>query len=715
MKPGTAKESSLLVLAVACLLSAAVAAEPLREPPVLASVNGSLEVLIVAREQRLSTLPGQPVGWVYEVCRYRASDGPLRRCPAPGLTREQLAMCPGAGDPGTSPYGGVRFQLEPGDEFRVRLVNCLPKVARDQPFPGEFKFVGAEGDTLLQYNPTNLHTHGLLVEPRCATGASDVYGDWMFVLAIDPRNGFPPELVGRHSCQATGRGTERIGRGRHSSHWDITADGVVNYAFRIPGDHPAGLYWIHPHPHGLSLNQVSAGLATLLTIGQPDYLCGSPGCARQKGEASLRHLVLKDSQVMPDGRLKLQEDSEFCGRPDPHDSRLLGKGFCPGSTPKYRGGKWVLTINGQVDPEIDVSEATGQVWRILNASANATHWLAVQDQASGADLPVQVLSVDGVSLEIPAGSSVSDLQAKLGRKMKVVACPTLEPAARNRAVREPVCAMRILMMPSSRVEIGVAPRGTASRNAVLRTYAWNTGPAGDNWPAVELASIRFPERIAGAPPEYVEVRGQSSLLLEPGGLFSKTMPRTGGANPSPARCRHLGPGWMRQIVFGQPTEHSQGLGYREVKANQVLTAPAGFQVTTFDHAAEPTVCVSLGPSNRPVSETWELVNIAGEDHNFHIHQTRFELLRTETLADGSLTPERLDRARVLHDNVPLPRGGPGCDGTVAAWQSGACVPSRVVVRIPFTIVGDFVYHCHILGHEDAGMMAKISVVPARRK
>jgi len=37
-----------------------------------------------------------------------------------------------------------------------------------------------------------------------------------------------------------------------------------------------------------------------------------------------------------------------------------------------------------------------------------------------------------------------------------------------------------------------------------------------------------------------------------------------------------------------------------------------------------------------------------------------------------------------------------------------------VVRIPFTIVGDFVYHCHILGHEDAGMMAKISVVPARR-
>jgi L-ascorbate oxidase len=180
-----------------CVLSATFAAEPLLDPPVVASLNGSLEVLIVAREQRLSTLPGQPVGWVYEVCRYRLSDGQRRRCPAPGLTSEQLAKCPGPADAATSPYGGVRFQLEPGDEFRVRLVNCLPKVARDQPFSGEFKFVGADGDSLLQYNPTNLHTHGLLVEPRCATTASDAYGDWMFVLAINPKNGFPSDLVGR--------------------------------------------------------------------------------------------------------------------------------------------------------------------------------------------------------------------------------------------------------------------------------------------------------------------------------------------------------------------------------------------------------------------------------------------------------------------------------------------------------------------------------------
>jgi len=29
------------------------------------------------------------------------------------------------------------------------------------------------------------------------------------------------------------------------------------------------------------------------------------------------------------------------------------------------------------------------------------------------------------------------------------------------------------------------------------------------------------------------------------------------------------------------------------------------------------------------------------------------------------------------------------------------------------VVGDFVYHCHILGHEDSGMMAIIRVLPAK--
>lgn len=62
------------------------------------------------------------------------------------------------------------------------------------------------------------------------------------------------------------------------------------------------------------------------------------------------------------------------------------------------------------------------------------------------------------------------------------------------------------------------------------------------------------------------------------------------------------------------------------------------------------------------------------------------------------------------DNVPLPTGGEGCDGTIATWRAGACHVKPVYVSIPFSEVGDFVYHCHIGEHQDGGMMAHIRVV-----
>jgi FtsP/CotA-like multicopper oxidase with cupredoxin domain len=93
-------------------------------------------------------------------------------------------------------------------------------------------------------------------------------------------------------------------------------------------------------------------------------------------------------------------------------------------------------------------------------------------------------------------------------------------------------------------------------------------------------------------------------------------------------------------------------------------------------------------------EEWTVRNVTGEHHVFHIHQTDF--LVTES------NGERIDIGKVMDTvNVPFARNGR---------------PGEVKLIMPFLedrIVGRFVYHCHILEHEDGGMMANINVQPRR--
>jgi FtsP/CotA-like multicopper oxidase with cupredoxin domain len=114
----------------------------------------------------------------------------------------------------------------------------------------------------------------------------------------------------------------------------------------------------------------------------------------------------------------------------------------------------------------------------------------------------------------------------------------------------------------------------------------------------------------------------------------------------------------------------------------------------------------------PATETWELVQLSTENHNFHLHQTRF----IEKVGPSA--------GNVIQDNFPLGVAVPNAaiadqvnnnqNGvcTIPQWRSGTCASTAVVEQIPFTQLGEFVYHCHILEHEDGGMMARIVVVPS---
>ena len=172
--------------------------------------------------------------------------------------------------------------------------------------------------------------------------------------------------------------------------------------------------------------------------------------------------------------------------------------------------------------------------------------------------------------------------------------------------------------------------------------------------------------------------------------------------PSPP-CTALPAGHHRRIFFGAPAEDPDafGLGYEEVDQRGNVVPGTFRDITPFDHSVID-VCLPLGVGNSTVNEAWELVNVSGEDHNFHMHQTKFRVLATNS---GNVA------ASALMDNLPVPHGSDECDATIASWRSGACKVRSVYVGIPFSEVGDFVYHCHILEHEDGGMMAHIRVVP----
>jgi FtsP/CotA-like multicopper oxidase with cupredoxin domain len=91
-----------------------------------------------------------------------------------------------------------------------------------------------------------------------------------------------------------------------------------------------------------------------------------------------------------------------------------------------------------------------------------------------------------------------------------------------------------------------------------------------------------------------------------------------------------------------------------------------------------TAAPSLG-----TTEDWTITNNSMMDHPFHIHVWPFQVI---SRSDGT-SPDPGWR-----DTVNIPTG------------------TSVTVRIPFEdFGGKTVFHCHILDHEDLGMMANVNV------
>jgi FtsP/CotA-like multicopper oxidase with cupredoxin domain len=223
--------------------------------------------------------------------------------------------------------------------------------------------------------------------------------------------------------------------------------------------------------------------------------------------------------------------------------------------------------------------------------------------------------------------------------------------------------------PGARVEFVVTgpPEGVTG---LLVTRTVDTGPGGENDTNRALAKI-VPLANAAKP--------QSVLAAHPTPL----------AASSEAWLGDVAPVRVRRFYFSEKLLDEND----PTSAVEFYLTEEGHEPKMFDMNAEtPNVVAQQG-----TVEDWIIENRSHELHAFHIHQLHFLLL------DYMGRPVNED---FLRDTVNVPY----FDGRTLVYPG---VRLRMDFRDPNT-VGTFVYHCHLLEHEDKGMMGSIRVDPAPR-
>ena len=147
-----------------------------------------------------------------------------------------------------------------------------------------------------------------------------------------------------------------------------------------------------------------------------------------------------------------------------------------------------------------------------------------------------------------------------------------------------------------------------------------------------------------------------------------------------------------ELVLPFRTPLGAATNVRKVSVNDGGPGQPPVLLGTVDNTGVPTALMwADNVTENPAfgaTEIWEIHNFQGADHPIHIHMVQFEILGRRALG----TP----------DNTPLTPPGPGETGTKDTVIVG---DGQIVhVKALFDIGGKYVWHCHILEHEDDEMM-----------
>lgn len=511
--------------------------------------------------------------------------------------------------------------------------------------------MGGGGSTNIPhcFNATNLHSHGLWINP--AGNGDNV------LLSIRPGVSF-------------------------------------EYEYNIPPEHPAGTFWYHPHLHGSTALQVSSGMGGALILrGDREPRLDDQGKIIRPGDldrlirgadgtpAAEKLFLLQQIQYAcrdKDGNIQTRPDGAYycdegqVGGIDGYDQ------FGPGSWPKSHRH---TSINGAVLGRLaNVTTGSVERWRFIHAgvrdsidieirhksgdapiaeaAADSENWI---DQNCGAPIPFHVVAQDGLTMA----------------------------AAQPRA--------QAVLQPGYRVDMLVAfpePGDYCIIDAEM--------PADGS--VNQLAPDRRMLGIVTATGGAVPAAGSDDFLRD--WLLAGAARNLSGA----ARQRvedDLRNGLKLSAFVPHPD-----IGADEVTGTQTLT----FNIYTKEPGA---TFFQIDGKPYDGNRIDRVLRLGGVDewtlnsdlasHPFHIHVNPFQVV---SILDPDGNEVSTTGARDGNDKKGYDPQYPGLQGVWkdTLWIKNSGGPYTVTIRTRYQrYVGDFVLHCHILDHEDQGMMQNVRI------
>lgn len=452
----------------------------------------------------------------------------------------------------------------------------------------------------------------------------------------------------------------------HAGQWPQYLVGAFPNFFPIPdfktgnwqaGQAP-GTHWYHTHKHGSTSLHILNGLAGAFIIEstQPDGYDQVIRGFYKWGENYGNHEKIIVFQEF-DTTQNLEKPKNPKGGGPP------GQG---------KGIKQVL-VNGKLTPTITMAPGEVQLWRMINATDGNNPGKLTNDLFQTAGFTFKQTAADGVQFSpdnyknqpfLTAGQVPGGLALAAGNRADVLAQAPTQPG----------------------------------------TYTFVTGKSSKN--------------LNGTPLFFVNVTGTPAP--PPGGAFPQKWPQM-----PPFLADLPKPGPNNVTNPGSPVKF-QWEALRSGTGLNDFGFPPHFMINGKQFGETGEIVDQCMPLDG--LQDWVLENWTNTPHPFHIHINPFQVIKIEipVLIDSS-KPVSAGNIKYTAYTPPCSLACPTCKPVCNyVWQDVITMPpgqistdgktifqSKVTIRQTYLdFTGTYVLHCHILAHEDRGMMQLVRVVPA---